>query len=257
MRGEDRATAQLRPVVPLLRGGGDVGSRSGLARVRRSNVGCPLGCLSVGNTLRPRYSQGKAAERRSALGAADAVETERPASRVPGSLGSVPTPDEEAGEPLERLVGRHSGEAHGSSLGQVVGAIGVAGTVEIVEDGAGDGGSDALGREGARDRSPAGFPTLERVLGEGARERFVVDEADPFEALELVGDLVVVEPRGRESALELAPAAWPDGEQPERPLVDVLAEGLSRARAHADDEALARFVAGSSSSTTSGTISIG
>ena len=166
-------------------------------------------------------------------------------------------PHQEPREPLEGPFGREPSQPDGSRSGELVGPRLVALAPEVVEDRRRDARRHPLGGEGARHGPTAGFAPFEGVLGHGSREGLVVDQAHPLEALELGGDLVAVEPRRQESALELAAAPLTDGEESERPLVDVAARRAGSPRAHAGADAFAFFAAGSSSRTTSGTISIG
>ncbi len=74
------------------------------------------------------------------------------------------------------------------------------------------------------------------MLSHGTGEGVVVDQADPFEALEGILHLLVLEPRLQETALELPAAPLPYRQEPERALVAVLALAAAdfpSARGHA------------------------
>jgi hypothetical protein len=234
-----------------LRSGWVRGGRSdGCAHVVAAsmNVRCPFGCLSgfVSRETTASLAARQDAERTSVV---DACHLQRSAGGRSRHVGWIAPPREEPRQSVERFGSVCAREPSDARPRQLVGAfLFVAG--HLLEHRRSEARVDPPGSERRRHRPPPLHARAHGVLHEGTREGFVVDQTDPLEAGELGLDLLGLKPRREETPLELPAAPLAYRQEPERAFVAV---------PPAQDRSALTLAAGSSSSssTRSGTISIG
>ena len=148
------------------------------------------------------------------------VDGESTPGGLPGHLRAVTASDQQRCEPRERFQRVQRAETRHPGAGQRIGPLVLVSRVR--QHGLDHVRRHPGGHQRADDGSPARSLDAEGVFGHLPGERLVVDETDPLESFEDIGDLLGLEPRLEQPPLQFPPAPCANGQQAERALVAAL-----------------------------------